>query len=324
MDQLMIHNKPLIAICLASYNGEKYISEQLESIFAQSFQNFKLYIADDRSIDNTVMIIKRFQDRFGDRIHFTINATQLGVVKNFETLLSNCDEEYITLADQDDIWEPDKLTHQLEAMIQLEQQSTTKSYLVHSDLMMIDENANVIADSYFSFRGYRLNQEKDLGHILGPSGVMGNTLMMNRELRDKSLPFPRELEIHDYWIAIVAELYGRRITLQKSLVRYRIHHKNISNSIHSIQSNKRKWFTRDIKLPYLELKRDYIMATLLKRVLSNEDKKSIQAFNDYLTFSKSRLGMYMDLIYYSLVKRGIWFRVKLFAKLMLTKRYTGK
>ena len=324
MDQFMVQNKPLIAICLASYNGEKYIAEQLESIFTQSYQYFKLYIADDRSTDNTVSIIKTFQERFVDRIDLTVNDVQLGVVKNFETLLRNCGEEYIAFADQDDIWESDKLALQIEAIMQLEKESVTKVCLVHSDLSMMDENAKVITDSYFRFRGYRLNQKKDLGHILGPSGVMGNTLMINRELRDKSLPFPAELEVHDYWIGIVAELYGRRKTLQKPLVRYRIHNRNISNPIQSIQSNNRQWLTRDIKLPYLESKRYTIMATLLKRVLSNEDKKSIQAFYDYLTFSKSRLEMYLDLIRYSLVKRGIWFRVKLSVKLMLTNRYARK
>lgn len=322
LNQYMLQNKPLIAICLASYNGEKYIAEQLESIFTQSYQYFKLYIADDRSTDNTVSIIKTFQERFVDRIDFTINDIQLGVVKNFETLLSHCEEEYITFSDQDDIWESDKLTLQIKAIMQLEKESVTKACLVHSDLSMMDENAKLIADSYFHFRGYSLNQKKDLGHILGPSGVMGNTLMMNRELRNKSLPFPAGLEVHDYWIAIVAELYGKRKTLQQPLVRYRIHNKNSSNSIQSIQSNNRQWLTtRDIKLPYLESKRHYIMSNLLKRVLPNEDKKSIQAFYDYLTFSKSRLEMYLDLIRYSLVKRGIWFRVKLFVKLMLTNRY---
>ena len=155
---------------------------------------------------------------------------------------------------------------------------------------------------------------------------MGNTLMINRELRDKSLPFPTELEVHDYWIAIVAELYGRRKTLQKPLVRYRIHDQNISNSIQKIQSKTKKYqcFSRDIKLPYLESKRHYIMLYLLNEVVDTKDEKSIQAFYDYLTFSKSRVEMYSDLIRYSLVKRGLWLRVKLFIKLMLTKRYHHK
>ncbi len=319
----MIEDKPYIGICLASYNGEKYIAEQLESIFSQTYQQFKLYIADDRSTDNTVSIIKTFQDRFTDRIDLTVNDTQLGVVKNFETLLSHCKEAYIALADQDDIWESDKLALQLETMIELEDQSEIKACLVHSDLTMIDENNKILADSYFRFRGYRLDQKKDLGHILGPSGVMGNTLMINRVLRDKILPFPAEIEVHDYWIAIIAELYGRRKTLHQPLVRYRIHHQNVSNSMQNIKSKTKiwRWLSRDIKLPYLESKRHRTMEVLLKRELLKEDKKSIKSFYEYLTFSKGRLEMYSDLIRYSLVKQGVWFRVKLFVKMMLTKRY---
>ncbi len=326
MGQFMAQNKPFIAICFASYNGEQYIEEQLESIFAQNYQNFKLYIADDRSTDNTVMIIKTFQDRFRDRIYLTVNHRQLGVVKNFETLLSNCKEEYIALSDQDDIWKPNKLARQLEVMLQLEKEYTATACLVHSDLILIDKNVKVLNNSYFGFRGYKLNQKKDLGHILGPSGVMGNTLMINRKLCDKSLPFPKELEVHDYWIGIVAELYGKRKTLQEPLVLYRVHNMNISNSIQNIQAYTKKWQwnVRNLKLPYLDSKRHYIMSNLLKKVLENEDKKAIQAFYDYLTFSKSRLEMYLDLIRYSLVKRGLWFRIKLFVKLMLTERYTRK
>lgn len=323
LDQFMLDNKSHIAICLATYNGEKYITEQLESIFSQTYQNFKLYIADDRSTDRTVEIIEVFQNRFSGQIDLIVNDKQLGVVNNFETLIGYCKEEYISCCDQDDIWESNKLELQLEAMKQLEQEFLTGAYLVHSDLSMVNENAKVLADSYFHFRGYRLNQKKDLGHILGPSGVMGNTLMINAVLRDKVLPFPLGLDAHDYWIGIVAELYGERKTLPEPLVRYRLHNSNVSNSWQKLQSkgNRFGWFNRDIRLPYLDSKRCTTMAVLLKKELSTEDEKCIQAFYDYLTFSKSRLVMFFDLIRYSLVKRGVWFRLKLFVKMMLTNRY---
>lgn len=325
-DQFMVEDRPLIAICLAAYNGEKYITQQLESIFSQTYQHFKLYIADDRSTDRTVEIIETFQNRFTGRIGLTVNDKQLGVVNNFETLIGHCKEEYIACCDQDDIWESNKLELQLKAMRQLEEKSLTGACLVHSDLSMVNENAEELEDSYFRFRGYRLNQKKDLGHILGPSGVMGNTLMINAVLRDKVLPFPSGLEVHDYhdyWIGVVAELYGERKTLQQPLVRYRIHNSNLSNPLQKVQSKGSRWgwLNRDIRLPYLDSKRYKVMAALLEKELSQEDEKYIQAFYDYLTFSKSRLAMFSDLIRYSLVKRGIWFRMKLLAKMMLTKRY---
>lgn len=321
-DQLMLENKPLIAICLASFNGEKYIEMQLESIFMQGYQDFKLYIADDKSTDNTIRIIKIFQEHFPGRIVLIVNNKRLGVVKNFETLLYHCKEKYIAISDQDDIWERDKLTLQMRAMLKLEKES--KACLVHSNLSMIDENSEITAKSYFGFRGYKLNDEKDLGHILGPCGVMGNTLLINRELCNQALPFPDKLEVHDYWLAIIAELYGKRKTLEESLVKYRIHNNNVSNSKQSIQSSHidKRWLTWDIKLPYLESKRHFIMLDLLKKEMKREDRETIETFYKYLTFRKNKYKMYLDLLRYSLVKKSIWYRVKLFVKLVLTKRYS--
>ncbi len=319
----MTENRPFIGICLASHNGEKYIAEQLDSIFAQTYQHFRLYISDDRSSDSTLTIIKHFQKRFPGKVELVVNEKQLGVLKNFEQLLYLCDEKYIALCDQDDVWEADKLQVQIDAMRELESRYPKMPCLVHSDLSMIDKDSRLLDDSYFRFRGYRLEDKRDLGHILGPSGVMGNTVLINAELSIKALPFPSALDVHDYWLGIVAELYGKRETIRRPLVRYRIHNENMSNSLQNVQSKGSRWgwLKRDLRLPYLDSKRDKVMAALLERELSKEDEKQIRAFYDYLTFSKSRLMMFSDLMRYSLVKRGIWFRVRLFAKMMLTKRY---
>jgi len=319
----MRKNKPQIGICLTTYNGEKYIEEQLESIFAQTYQHFKLYIADDNSSDKTVKIIKFFQERFPYRIDLKINDRNLGVVKNFEQLLISCDEKYIAFCDQDDIWEKGKLQLQIDTIRELECENPNTPCMVHSDLSMIDDNAKHLSDSYFRFRGYHLKEQKDLGHILGPSGVMGNTVMFNTHLCEKVLPFPSSLEVHDYWIGIIAELYGKRKTLFSPLVRYRIHDKNISNSLENLRSKRTvaQWLKRDFKLPYIESDRHEVIAALLDRNLTAGDKETVQAFYDYLTFSKGRLEMFVNLIKYSLVKRGIGFRANLLAKILFTQRY---
>jgi len=319
----MTENKSQIGICLATYNGEKYIEEQLESIFSQTYQHFTLYIAEDNSSDKTVKMIKFFQERFPDRIDLQINDQTLGVVKNFEQLLRSCNEKYIAFCDQDDIWEKDKLQLQIDAIRKLECENPKTPCMVHSDLSMIDDNAKHLADSYFRFRGYCLQEQKDLGHILGPSGVMGNTVMINALLCEKVLPFPSDLEVHDYWIGVITELYGKRKTLFSPLVRYRIHHKNVSNSLENLQSKRNisQWLKRDLRLPYIESDRHKIIATLLDKKLSEIDKDTVKAFYDYLTFSKGRGEMFTDLIKYSLVKRGVWFRINLLIKILLTRRY---
>ena len=320
----MQNSKPYIAVCMATYNGEAYIAEQIESIFAQTYSYFKIYIADDQSHDKTSVIVRSFQKRYPDKISLIHRTKHVGVVKNFELLLEACSEAYIVLADQDDIWEKYKLEVQLKAMLELEEISQEKRCLVHSDLSVINQDALKLYDSYFNFRGYKLDECKDLGHILGPSGVMGNTIMINAKLRDKILPFPPSLEIHDYWIGVVAELYGSRRTLSKPLVRYRIHKNNASNSLKSIDSKVsiRRWLHRDLRLPYMESTRAGLMQFLLTERLTKEDRHYIEAFYKYLTFSKSRISLYMDLLRYSLVKRSLKFRVLLLLKILITKRYS--
>jgi glycosyltransferase involved in cell wall biosynthesis len=315
------HSK--IAVLMATCNGERFIEAQLASLFAQTYTDFTLYIADDVSTDGTVEAIRAFQARYPGKIELQINAERLGAVKNFEGLLQRCREPYAAFCDQDDIWEPEKLRLEFEAMQALEHEGDAVPCLVHSDLTMMDEQGKERHASYFSFRGYRLRDGKDLGHILGPSGVMGNTVMINAALRARALPFPTGLEVHDYWLGIVAELYGRRRTLRPPLVRYRVHGGNVSNSVQRLQKGKRqgRWFGGDIRLPYLETQRRGLMEHLLMQKMDAEDKKIVQAFYDYLRFSKSRLGMYGDLIRYSLVKRGLWFRTKLLFKMLWTRRY---
>lgn len=319
----MTEHKPRIGLCLATFNGEKYIAEQLDSVFMQTYQQFTLYIADDGSTDGTIDIIRTFQKRFPGRIVLRINDRTLGAVKNFEQLLRSCNEAYIAFCDQDDIWAPDKLRLQLDTIRGLEGAYPETPCMVHSDLSMMTGSGEPMHDSYFRFRGYRLLGHKDLGHILGPSGVMGNTTMVNAALCEKALPFPDGLEVHDYWIGVVAELFGKRRTLFEPLVRYRIHNSNMSNSLANVQSKGVlwQWFERDLKLPYIESSRHKVIATLLDKDISPRDKKTIEAFYDYLTFSKGRLEMFADLIRYSLVKRGVWFRTKLLFKIFLTKRY---
>lgn len=314
---------PRIAIMMATYNGAAYLARQLDSLLAQTYLHYTIDIADDGSTDGTVEILQSYQNRCPETIHFSVNPERLGVVKNFENLLQRLDAPYVMFCDQDDLWEPDKVARQLEAMQELEAAASDVPCLVHGDLAMMDAEERPLAASYFAFRGYCLRDTKDLGHILGPSGVMGNTVMLNAALRCKALPFPEGLEVHDYWIGIVAELFGKRRTLQQPLVRYRIHATNVSSSVHTLQSRAgwQRWLRGAIRLPYLDSSRNVVMAHLLSLPLDAKDRQVIMAFADYLAFRGSRWQMFWNLVQYDLVKRGVGFRLKLFFKMMLTRRY---
>ncbi len=312
---------PTIAVLIATYNGEKFLKQQLDSILTQTYQNFKIYISDDKSSDSTVEILKGYQNKYPNKLFYSVNEQNIGFVKNFEKLLLECSENYISLSDQDDIWLKEKLEIQMHEMLKLESINEKSACLVHSDLSMVDENNNLIKKSYFEYRSYKLKSQKDLGHLLGSSGIMGNTIVMNKKLRDLVLEFPNKLDVHDYWIGLVCELFGVRKTLNLQLVKYRIHGSNIMNSRDRLAQKKNFYLSRDIKLPNLETNRKYYLPTLRNKIKSSSDAEVFDAYMDYLEFKKNRLLIYIDLVKYSLVKRDIYIRVKLFFKILFTNRY---
>jgi rRNA maturation RNase YbeY len=123
----------VISICLASYNGEKYIKEQIDSILEQSFEDFELIIQDDCSNDKTVEIVREYLKK-DDRILLYENQKNLGYVKNFETLIKKANGDFIALCDQDDIWHRDKLKILIE--------NIGKNSLIYSNSLLVDEEAN--------------------------------------------------------------------------------------------------------------------------------------------------------------------------------------
>ncbi len=310
-----------VAVLMTTYNGEKFLKQQLDSILSQTYQNFKLYISDDNSSDSTVQIISKYQNNHPDKIFYKVNQNNIGFVENFENLIDQSDENYMALSDQDDIWRSDKLELEMQEMLAFEKVDKNRAYLVHSDLSMIDEKGKLLNSSYFKYRNYSLKNTKDLGHILGPCGVMGNTLLLNKKLKNLILPFPDNLDVHDYWIALNCELFGTRKTLNTPLVQYRIHQNNSSNSTNILTKNSLLKLNRDIKLPNLETKREYFLIDLYKKIENEDDLKILDAYMDYLELKKSRVGIYFNLIKYSLVKRDTLFRIKLFMKIVVSNRY---
>lgn len=317
----MQKEKPKIAVLIAAYNGEKFLKQQLDSILEQTYQNIEIYISDDKSTDNTLKILSLYQQKYPNKVFYSLNKINLGLVKNFENLISNCSIEYMALSDQDDIWSKNKLEVQMNEILKMEAVDENSACLVHSDLSMIDDDNHFIDKSYSKYRNYHLKEKKDLGHILGPCGVMGNTILLNKKLKEIILPFPSKLDVHDYWIAVNCELFGKRKTLKSQLVKYRIHHHNFSNSKDVFNKKKRLKLHRDIRLPNLETNRKYFLLPLLEKIKIDADKKTLNAYLDYLEFKKSKTTLYLNLLRHSLVNRKIYFRTKMAFKMFLTKRY---
>ncbi|HSB93162.1 MAG TPA: glycosyltransferase family 2 protein [Flavitalea sp.] len=212
----MISHNPLISVVLASYNGSKYIEEQIKSILQQSYSPVELIIVDDASSDHTVSIIRQFESSYSCIKVFT-NEENVGYIKNFEKGMLLATGDYIALSDQDDIWEPEKLCRLVEEI--------GKHDLIYSDSLLIYDNGLSMKKKLSDVK--RLVDFDDcLCYTIGGS-VPGHAMLISQRLIRECYPFPAGIP-HDYWIGFVATCRGTMKFLPEPLVRYRQHHNNIA------------------------------------------------------------------------------------------------
>lgn len=202
----------MISVCMATYNGENFIKEQINSILPQLDSNDELLISDDGSTDQTISLINSYKD---DRIKI-INGPQKGLIKNFENAIKNSRGEIIFLADQDDVWMPDKVN---------KMSNHFKNYdLVVSDCRVTDNNLNQIHESFFVLRGSSSGLTKNLIK----NSYLGCCIAFRRKLLKKALPFPENIPMHDWWLGLVAEAYYNSCFIKEPLLLYRRHGNNNS------------------------------------------------------------------------------------------------
>jgi glycosyltransferase involved in cell wall biosynthesis len=205
----------MISVCMATKNGERFVLEQIESILLQLGQHDELIISDDCSTDNTVKLITALYDK---RIKLHQNANEKGVIKNFETGLSMCKGDFIFLADQDDVWLPDKLKVMMRYLDRFD--------LVVSDCAVADDYMNLQRKSFFALNGSR---KGFLKNILKNS-YMGCCMGFRKKVLERAVPFPKDIPMHDYWIGLIAELHYSVKFIQEVLVHHRRHETNTSTN----------------------------------------------------------------------------------------------
>lgn len=305
----------VVDVVMCTYNGEKFLAQQINSILRQTHQDFRLFIFDDCSQDNTVDIILRFQ-KISPKIVFHKNPVNIGFVKNFEQGIATAEAPLIALADQDDIWNYKKLETQIRAM----QGTCALPKLINTDLQVIDEHNRVIHPSFLKLRGYSLPNKDNLHRILTYNGVMGCTILMNQLLKKEALPFPSRTDFHDYWLAVLNESIGQRITIHQPLVAYRMHTTNASNTIDKFQ----KKFAQKNKpeLPFINrVKFDLYDRVLAKEDLAPKHLQMIRQFQSYLKGDKHPIQLSVSLLRHRYFK----FNLKLLIIIILLFRryYVG-
>ena len=180
-----------ISVAMATFNGEKYIEEQIDSIINQLETIDELIISDDGSSDNTINIIKKYK-KSDDRIKLYYGPKN-GVKQNFANAINHCNGKYIFLADQDDVWYDNKIDKVLDAF------ATSSATCVVHNADIVDENLKKIDKSYFEYRKSGKGKIKNIVK----NTYIGCCMAFNSSIKEKILPIPNDIEMHDQWIGIL-------------------------------------------------------------------------------------------------------------------------
>lgn len=214
----------MISVCMATYNGERFIKEQIDSILPQISENDELMISDDGSTDKTLEIIASYKDvrikvfhhkKTGNKYYPTLKVCYS--TSNFENALNQANGDYIFLCDQDDIWEKNKVSESLDLLKKYD-------YVIHN-FSVIDEKGNVIKSKFYNKTSLKFKIPSD---VIQPN-FWGCCSCFNRKILEKSLPFPEKICLHDFWIGLVAEKFGKCFWNDTCLIQHRISDRNTSS-----------------------------------------------------------------------------------------------
>lgn len=294
----------MISILLASYNGEKYISEQIESILKQTETDWTLTIRDDCSRDGTPAILVDYAARYPDKIHLLKAEVPSGGAKyNFFALMRAVKDDYVMLCDQDDVWLPDKVEKTLHKMQGMESRfGKNTPLLVHTDLVVVDGALQTLSPSLCAFQ--RISPERDsLRNLLVQNVVTGCTAMYNRALADKIGETPEVFVMHDWWLALLAAAFGQTSFLNESTMLYRQHS---SNSVGAKDARSAGFLVAKLKARK-SVRRNYIESF-------SQAEEFLKQYGTNLTDGQRRLvGEYARLLHTGKLGRvGILYRNKFY------------
>ena len=350
-------DRPTVAVVLCTWRAGPHLEAQLDSLAAQDWP-VRVYAFDDASDDGTAARLAAHPV-----VHEAVErGANLGFVGNFEAGIRHAlarGHEHVALADQDDLWHPDRVRAGMTALLDAERElGTDAPLLAHSDLRLVDGDGSRIHDSFLARRGYATGAGASLPTALGQCGVMGNTVLFNRALAELALPFPPGLFMHDWWLGLCAELWGRRLFVARATVDYRLHESNASNRAGTANGldagasgtpggarsrrtpgrlrravraglalqTPASLTKRDFRLPFKEDDRVETLEALLagdghRPALEGEARRQVEAFVAYLRLSGSRPALARSMLAGGFLKPGLAHRLRFCLALLLTRRY---
>ncbi len=206
-----------VSVAMATYNGEKYLKQQLDSILSQLNSEDELIISDDHSSDQTLTIIEKYQKE-DPRVKLVMND-ESGVTSNFENAIKHTQNDIIFLSDQDDVWKPEKV-----ATVKSYYEKYPKIQMIMSDITVVDNELNPTIESFYEYRGSRAGVIKNIIK----NSYIGCAMSFRKELKAQILPIPRNVPMHDMWIGLVADMNKSALLIPEKLIYYRRHETTVT------------------------------------------------------------------------------------------------
>jgi len=298
-----------VSVLISTYNGERYLKEQLKSLFLQTFKNIQIIVRDDFSNDATLGILSKFD------VKLLNSDKNIGTNRSFSLLLKYAleytDSQYFMFCDQDDIWDSTKVENTLAQMQELESNYGDIPLLVHTDLVVVDEKLQIINNSFMKYQNLN-GESNNFNELLVQNTITGCTVMINRKLALLANPIPCEAKMHDIWLGLVASKFGKIYYIPSTTIKYRQHSKNTIGAT----SFNIKYIMAKVKSNNV-LDQDILQAEIfLKRYRKVLDKDSIEILEEFISIkSKSFLEKRKILLKYKLLKQGLIRNIGLLLKI---------
>jgi glycosyltransferase involved in cell wall biosynthesis len=212
-------HRPEVSVCLATYNGERFLRRQMDSVLTQLGRHDELVVTDDGSTDSTLQIVESYRD---PRVKLLPFVQRLGSTRAFERSIAYATGEYIFLCDQDDVWFPDKIA----VSVQMLQDRDVLA--VVSDARVIDADGETLIESYQSWRGSR----EGFWANWAKNGFLGCCMAFRGSAKQILLPFPATINMHDEWIGLCCATAGLVRFTPRQLIAYRRHGGNVTGMRH--------------------------------------------------------------------------------------------
>ena len=278
-----------IDILLATYNGQEFLREQIDSILNQSYQNFNLIISDDSSEDETYKILKEYEKK-DSRIRLFRQEKNLGLIQNFEFLLKQVTSDYFMFSDQDDIWKENKIEKSINKLKQ------EKAALVYTDLEIVDKNLEIIYPSYWKYKNIykKIKKYNNFEALYLNNFVTGCTILAKSNYIKDIVPLPKtsKFMLHDYWTALVIASKDKIAYLDEPTIKYRQHKNNRVGS--SRRSDKIEKF-KELRDLFIRVKIEHfqIFEENISKINSKEIVKYTKPALEYFKALEKETNIYL-------------------------------